>query len=84
MLLYNLITLLIANFQFSGTLTFAPNMGAGYDNSTLFLGVKIYLEAFRRLNIGYASALSWVLMIITAVFSAIAFKINKVTDNGAY
>lgn len=84
MLLYNLITLLITNLQFSGTLTFAPNMGAGYDNSTLFLGVKIYNEAFRRLNIGYAAALSWVLLIITAIFTAITFKINKVTDNGAY
>lgn len=84
MLLYNLITLLIANLQFSGTLTFAPNMGAGYENSTLFLGVKIYNEAFRRLNIGYAAALSWVLMIITAVFAAITFKLNKAADNGAY
>lgn len=84
MMLYNLITLIIANLQFSGTLTFSPNNGAGYENSTLFLGVKIYNEAFRRLNIGYAAALSWVLMAITAVFSAITFRLNKVMDNGAY
>ena len=84
MFLYQIITLLIATIQFNGTLTFAPNMGAGYDNSTLFLGVKIYNEAFRRINIGYASALSWVLMIVTAVLSAVIFKINGRNENGTY
>lgn len=84
LLLYNLVTLTISTVQFNGTLTFAPNMGAGYDNATLFLGVKIYNEAFRRLNIGYAAALSWILMIITAILTVLIFKINEVADNGAY
>ncbi len=84
MFLYQIITLLIVTIQFNGTLTFAPNMGAGYDNATLFLGVKIYNEAFRRINIGYAAALSWVLMIATAVLSAIVFKLNGRNENGTY
>lgn len=84
MFLYQVITLLIVTIQFNGTLTFAPNMGAGYDNSTLFLGVKIYNEAFRRLNIGYAAALSWVLMIATAVLSFVVFKLNGRNENGTY
>ena len=84
MFLYQTITLLITTIQFNGTLTFAPNQGAGYDNSTLFLGVKIYNEAFRRINIGYASALSWVLMVVTAILSALVFKLNGRNDNGTY
>ncbi|MBS1314139.1 MAG: sugar ABC transporter permease [Clostridia bacterium] len=82
--LYNMITLTIATVQFNGTIAFAPNTGAGNNDATLMLGVKVYIEAFRRTNIGYASALSWVLMIITAAITLIMFKVDKRLNDGNY
>lgn len=80
--LYNLITLTISTVQFNGTIAFAPYTGAGNNDATLMLGVKIYIEAFRRTNIGFASALSWVLMIVTALITALMFKMDKRLNDG--
>lgn len=46
----------------------------GPQNRTLFVMLYIYREAFENFNIGYASALSWVLFIIISVLSVIMFK----------
>lgn len=46
----------------------------GPQNRTLFIMLYIYREAFENFNIGYASALSWVLFIIISIFSVILFK----------
>ena len=63
MIFYNLITTFIVTLQFNGTLTFAPNGGRGNDKATYMFGLKIYHEAFRRYNMGYACALAWVLVV---------------------
>ncbi len=80
--LYNMITLVISTVQFNGTIAFAPDVGAGYNNSTLMLGVKVYIEAFARTNIGYAAALSWILMLITTVITLIIFRVDKWVNDG--
>lgn len=77
MVFYNLITNFIVTLQFNGTLTFAPNTGAGNNNATLMFGLKIYLEAFRRTNMGYACALAWVLVVAVGLVTALLFKTNK-------
>ena len=77
MVFYNLITNIIVTLQFNGTLTFAPNTGAGNGNATLMFGLKIYLEAFRRTNMGYACALAWVLVVVVGLVTALLFKTNK-------
>ena len=77
MLFYNLITLLITTLQFNGTLTFAPEFGRGINNSTYVYCVKIYNEAFKRINMGYACAMSWVLVVVTALITGLMFKMNK-------
>lgn len=46
----------------------------GPNNSTLFFAYHLYNKAFRDLQLGYASALAWVLLIITLVFTLIIFK----------
>jgi multiple sugar transport system permease protein len=46
----------------------------GPQNRTLFIMLYIYREAFENFNIGYASALSWVLFIVISILSVIMFK----------
>ena len=77
MVFYNLITNLIVTLQFNGTLTFAPNGGLGNNNATFMFGLKIYHEAFRRSNMGYACALAWVLVVVVGLITVLLFKTNK-------
>lgn len=42
--------------------------------STYLYGMMLYREAFEHLNMGYASALSWVLFIFIVILTAIIFK----------
>ena len=77
MLFYNLVTLSITTLQFNGTLTFAPNFGRGNDDATYMYCVKIYNEAFKRINMGYACAMSWVLVVVTALLTGLMFKTSK-------
>src|SRR5690625_2894495 len=46
----------------------------GPNNSTLFFAYHLYNKAFRDLQLGYASALAWILLIITLIFTLIIFK----------
>ena len=77
MIFYNIITTFIVTIQFNGTLTFAPNGGLGNENATYTYGLKIYHEAFRRFNMGYASALAWVLVAVVGLLTLLLFKTNK-------
>ena len=53
----------------------------GPANSTLSLGLYLYNQGFMHLNFGYASAISVVLLILTAVMSYIQVKVGG-KDNG--
>jgi multiple sugar transport system permease protein len=71
---FNLIMQLINGFTaFSQAFIISGGMGDPL-NSTLFYALYLYLQAFRSLQMGYASALAWVLVIIIAIFTAIIFK----------
>lgn len=74
---FNVVISVIGTLQYNGTLTFAPRDGRGVDDSLFMYGVKIYWEAFNRGNIGYASALAWLLLILIAVLTFILFKTSK-------
>jgi multiple sugar transport system permease protein len=41
--------------------------GGGPSNATLFYGLYLYRNAFRYFEMGYASALAWVLLLIILV-----------------
>jgi multiple sugar transport system permease protein len=49
----------------------------GPADSTLFYSLYLYEQGFGRLNMGYASAMAWVLVLIIAVFTAINFYFSK-------
>lgn len=51
--------------------------GGGPLKSTYLLPLMIYEESFKYFNLGYASALSWLLFVIVAAFAAIAFRSSK-------
>ena len=77
MIFYNLKTTFNVTLQFNGTLTFAPNQGFGYNNSVFMFGLKIYDEAFRRYNMGYACALAWLLVAAVGLCTIVVFKTDK-------
>ena len=75
---FNLIMQLINGFT-AFNQAFIISGGTGEpQNTTLFYALYLYLRAFRWGNeMGYASALAWVLVLIIAGFTAIIFKSQK-------
>ncbi len=72
-ILYNLITGLIGMFQYFTT-AFVLTNGRGDPNySTYFYNMYLYKEAFAFQEMGYASAMAWILMIIVIVITAAVF-----------
>lgn len=77
MIFFNVVTMLIGTFQYNGTLMLYPPEGTGYQDALNMFGVYIYAEAFRRTKWGYASALSWVLMVLVGIVTAALFGIRR-------
>lgn len=72
---FNLIMQLI-----SGFLIFTQGLiitGGGPLNTTLFYALYLYQKAFRLQQMGFASAMAWVLLVVIAVFSALIFLTSK-------
>lgn len=72
---FNLIMQLIQAFQeFNG-----PYMitNGGPLNKTYLISMLIYDNSFKYFNMGYASAISWVLFIIILIFTMLVFKSSK-------
>lgn len=46
-------------------------------NSTYLFALKLYDEAFKYFNMGYASALSWILFIIILAFTVVFFRFSE-------
>lgn len=46
-------------------------------NSTLFYNLYLYNKAFNDFEMGYASALAWLLLIISLIITIIQFKLSK-------
>jgi len=77
-ILYNLIIGIIGTFQYftevyvlTSGLTGGPG---GPAKSTLFYNVYLYSNAFRYMNMGYASALAWVLFVIVLLLTLLVFR----------
>jgi len=72
---FNLIMQLVHGFQeFNGPYMVTEG---GPLNSTYLLSLYIYEESFRYFNLGYGSALSWVMFALVGGFSALAFWSSK-------
>ncbi|WP_430511439.1 carbohydrate ABC transporter permease [Pannonibacter phragmitetus] len=74
---FNLVLQTIDAFKtFSSAFIISNGLGAPAD-SLLFFTVYLFNEAFKFFRMGYASALAWVLLLIIAAFTALAFLTSK-------
>lgn len=69
---FNAIMAIIGSFQVF-TQAYILTQG-GPNNSSLFFAYLIYREAFQNANMGYASALAWILFVIILFFSYVVLK----------
>ncbi len=76
-LFFNLVTGLIAGFQVFSQVYVLTDGTSGPDNASLMLVPYIYDNAFRNYDMGYASALAWVLFLIIMGFSAIIMRSSR-------
>jgi multiple sugar transport system permease protein len=73
-LFYNLIIALIGTFQYF-TQAWVISNGRGDPNgSTLFYNLNLFREAFQFYNMGYASALAWLLFVIVLALTIVLFR----------
>ena len=72
---FNGLMFLIASMQ--GFMPAAVITQGGPNNATLFYTYYMYKQAFEFSNLGYASALGWVLFLVIALLAAIIFKTSK-------
>ncbi|WP_369809989.1 carbohydrate ABC transporter permease [Gracilibacillus caseinilyticus] len=69
---FNLVMQTIQGFM-AFTQSFLITNGGPMDR-TLFYAVYLYEKAFAHFDMGYASALAWILLLICALFTALIFK----------
>lgn len=75
MLLFNMVNVLVKAFQeFNSAYLITKG---GPNHSTYFLNVYIYDQAFMNGNYGYASALTWILLLIIGTLTALVFSSSK-------
>ncbi len=75
-ILFATVLSVIGNFQlFAQPLLFAPGVGSMGGNDQQFLTILLYLYnmAFRQFQFGYASAIAWMLVLLTAVAALMVY-----------
>ncbi|MUO34405.1 ABC transporter permease subunit [Enterococcus gallinarum] len=71
-ILFNAVNVLVKAFQeFNSAYLITKG---GPNKTTHFLNLYIYDQAFQNGNYGYASALTWILLVIIGIFTVIIFK----------
>ncbi|HKP07831.1 MAG TPA: sugar ABC transporter permease [Microbacterium sp.] len=74
---FNLVLQIINSFQ-SFTQAFVVSGGTGGPvDSTLFFTLYLYKRGFTEFQMGYASAMAWLLLLIIGAFTAINFLVSK-------
>lgn len=73
-LLFALVTGLIAGFQYFTEVYVLTNGLGTPAGSTLMSSIYLYQNAFTFFRVGYASAIAWVLFLLTAVAAVLVFK----------
>lgn len=74
-ILFNLIMQLISSFMVF-TQAFVIT-GGGPNDATMYYALYVYKQGINNRNMGYASAMSWVMLIIMSVITAIVFKTSN-------
>lgn len=75
LIFFNVVMGIIASFQIFTQAKVMTDGGPGTD--TLFYVLNLYRQAFEMHNMGYASALAWVLFLIVLVFTVIVFRASR-------
>jgi multiple sugar transport system permease protein len=71
---FHLITSIIGALQFFA-IPYIMTGGTGFPaNSTLFYSIFMYKQAFQYFNMGYASALAWLLFMTTLIVTLVVFR----------
>jgi multiple sugar transport system permease protein len=74
---FNLVLGLIGALQvFTQGFVFSGGTGGPAD-STLFYSLYLYQQGFQRFDMGYASAMAWVMFVVIALFTALNFVASK-------
>jgi multiple sugar transport system permease protein len=73
-LFYNLIIALIGAFQYFTQAYVVSNGRGDPDRATLFFNLQLYREAFGFFNMGYASAMAWLLFVIVLGLTIVLFR----------
>lgn len=77
LILFNLVLQVIASFQaFTPAYVISGGTG-GPANATLFYTLYLYQQAFGQLNMGYGSAMAWVLLVVIATVTGIIFATSR-------
>jgi len=77
-LFFVLITSIIWSFQIFTNAYVMSGGSGGPANSTMMYVLHLYLVAFRQYQMGYASALAWVLFVILLILTLLIFKSSSV------
>lgn len=76
-ILFNLVMQVISGFM-SFTQVYIISNGTGEPNdSTNFFALYVYNQAFKYFDMGYASAMAWVLLVIVSIVTLIIFKTSN-------
>lgn len=76
-ILFNVLMNVVAAFQSFNTAYVVSNGTGGPADSTLFYTLYLYRRGFNDFDMGYASALGWVLLIISAIVSILLFTLSR-------
>ncbi|MFB5663453.1 carbohydrate ABC transporter permease [Alteribacillus sp. HJP-4] len=75
---FDVVTSTIGGFQvFQEALVMSPEGNGGPANSLLFYNFYMYRQAFEQFNMGYATAMAWILFLIILVITLINIKFGK-------
>jgi multiple sugar transport system permease protein len=74
---FHLVTSVIGALQFF-TVPYIMTGGTGFPaNSTLFYSIHMYKTAFHHFEMGYASAMAWLLFLVTLVVTLVIFRTSR-------
>jgi len=74
---FNLLLEMIHAFQIFASAFIISNGTGGPARSTLFYTLYLYFRGFQDFQMGYASAMAWILVIVVGALAAVFFKTSK-------
>ncbi|MCW4466676.1 sugar ABC transporter permease [Glutamicibacter sp. MNS18] len=74
---FNLVLQVIGSFQNFTQAFIVSNGTGGPADSTMFFTLYLYQQGFKQFDMGYASAMAWLLVLIVGAFTAVNFFVSK-------